>query len=43
MTLEEEVDGTRRAMTISCGMIGEVDRFKYLGSFVQRTRTLGWM
>jgi len=33
---DQEVDGTRRAMTIIGAMIGEFGRFKYLGSFVQR-------
>jgi len=26
----------RRAMTISCDVIGEIESFKYLGSFVKR-------
>lgn len=29
-----EVDGTRRPMTINGDVIGEVERFKYLESFV---------
>jgi len=37
----QEVDGTR---TISGDVIGEVDSFKYLGSFVQRDGGFGvWM
>jgi len=32
----QEVDGTRRAMTKRGDVIGEVESFKYLGSFVQR-------
>lgn len=30
------VDGTRRAMPICDDALGDVDSFKYLGSFVQR-------
>jgi len=33
---DQEIDGTRRAMTISGDIIGKVEGFKYLGSFVQR-------
>jgi len=34
---DQEVDGTRRAMTISGDdVIGEIESFKYLGPFVQR-------
>jgi len=32
----QEIDGAKRATTISCDVIGEVERFKYLGFFVQK-------
>jgi len=34
---DQEIDETRRAMTISGGVIGEVESFKFLGYFVKNT------
>lgn len=31
LSRDQEVDGTRRSMTISGDAIGDVERFKYLG------------
>jgi len=31
---DQKIDGTRRTMTISGDVIGEIESFKYLGSFV---------
>jgi len=38
---DQEVYGTRRAMTISGDVIDEVKSFKYLGSLIQKDRGFG--
>jgi len=38
---DQEVDGTRRAMPLNGDVIGEIESFKYFGSFVQRDGGFG--
>jgi len=40
---DQEVDETRRAITTRGDVIGEVESFKHLESFVQRDRALARM
>jgi len=39
---DQKIHRTKRAMTISDDVIGEIERFKYLGSFVQSDGALAW-
>jgi hypothetical protein len=38
---EEEVEGMRRSMTLNGDVIGEVENFKYLESFIQKEGGFG--
>jgi len=40
---DQEVEGMRRPKTIGGDVKGEIDSFKYLGSFVQKNGAVAWM